>query len=170
MSTKSQRGYSLVEMVLYIATLSFLLIVIITILINIISLEKQLTASRAIENSAAFGLERMVREVRGAKSVDVVGSILDTNPGKLVLSSTDSGGSTETVEFSVASGLLRLKINGVDQGALTQSKATVTRFVVSRMATTSSEAVRIQLTLESGTSTAYRSANFYSTDVLRGSL
>ncbi|MES2213964.1 MAG: hypothetical protein V4465_01030 [Patescibacteria group bacterium] len=165
-----KRGYSIIEMVLYVATLVFMLVVMMNVLRSIIVLERQLASSRAIENSAAFGIERLVREIRQAKSVNVGSSTLDVNPGRLVLNSTDSSGAAETVEFFVQNGVMRLKINGSDRGALTESKTTLSRLVFSRMATSTTEAIRTQITLESGTSTTYKTANFYSTTLLRGSL
>ena len=165
-----KRGYTLIEMMLYIAILVGMLAVIFVIISNVVRSERNLASARTIENSAIFGLERVTREIRQATSVDIVNSVLDVSPGKLVLNSTTSGGAAETVEFSLQNSILRLKINGVDQGALTEANTRVTRLIFSKLSSPYSVAVRTQVTLESGTSTTYRTSNFYTTTILRGSI
>ena len=54
----------------------------------------------------------------------------------------------------------RLKDNGVDQGALTLSGATTTSLIFSRSFASSTEAVRIQMTLTNGIGADYKSENF----------
>ena len=94
-------------------------------------------------------------------------SILNADPGKLVLVGTDSSGNPRTVEFYLSDGQLLLKENGVDLGALTQSDAQVSSLVFRRFSSAEAEGIKAEITIESGTDSHYRSENFYSSTVLR---
>jgi competence protein ComGC len=164
------QGFSLVEMIIYVTILSFMLVVIVSILVTITKAGRGIKAAREIQDSGSLSLERIVRETRQATSVNTASSTLDTSPGVLMLTSTDSSGNAETVQFYLQSNALHLKINGVDKGALTRSDTSVTNLIFTKITTVHSQAVRTQMTIESGTSTSYRSSKFYTTTVLRGSL
>ncbi len=164
------KGFSLVEMIIYITILSFMLVVIVSILVTINKAGRGIKAAREIQDSGSLSLERIVREARQAINVSSASSTLGTSPGVLALNSTDSNGVAEAVQFYLQNNAIHLKINGVDKGALTRSDASVTNLVFTLITTTHSQAVRTQMTIESGTSTSYHSSKFYSTAVLRGSL
>ena len=165
-SSKHQ-GFSLLEMLFYIAILVLLLAVIMNMVVSVVRSGRIINALRNVENSAIVSLERITRELRQADSVNVSLSTLDSNPGQLVLEGTDETGSPRTVEFYLSLGRLFLKENGVDVGALSQSDAQVSSLIFRRFAGPNSEGIRIEMTLESGTSTHYRSEKFYSSAILR---
>ncbi len=174
MTKKSQQGFSLIEMALYIAILSFMLVIIVSILVTMNKSIRQIKVVKSIENSGIFSMERIVREIRDAQNIVTASSTLSSTPGAtdpntLVVSAT-TGTSTRTVSFSVQGGLLHIKENGVDQGSLTQSDARVTSLTFFKITTPHSTAVRTKMTVESGTSTYYRTGTFYATTILRGSL
>ena len=165
----NQKGFSIMEMLIYLAILALMLWVIANILNSMIQTERVASSSRVVENAAIFGLERIVRETRDATSVGA-SSVLDLNPGVLVLSGTDINGGAKTIEFFISLGALHIKENGVDKGALTESKAIVTDLVFSVLSNPNSKSVKTVMTVESGTSTTYKKETFYSTTILRGSL
>lgn len=165
----NKKGFSIMEMLIYLAILALMLWVIGSILNSMIQTERVAGSSKVVENAAIFGLERMVREIRDASAVEA-SSVLDLNPGVLVLSGTDSNGVAKTVEFFLDLGALHIKENGIDKGALTESKAIVTNLVFSVFSNPNSKSVKTVMTVESGTSTTYKKDTFYSTTILRGSL
>jgi hypothetical protein len=130
---------------------------------------RNLQSAEAINESAQSALERIVRDSRGATSIDTLKSSLGTSPGDLYLNTLDQDGATTSVEYFVTGQSIHIKEAGVDIGQITASNVRVTNLVFHRIAATSSVAVKIEMTLESGTSTHYLSKNFYSTAVLRGS-
>lgn len=166
----NKNGFSMMEMIIYIAILVLILVVVVNILFSIISSQKKFKTARSVENSAAYTLERINREVRDAVSIDTAGSVFGTNPGTLKLNTVDANGNPRTVEFFVSSGAVRIKENSVDLGGLTQADGRVTNLVFTRITNTHSDSVRTELRVESGTSTNYRVENFYATTILRGSL
>ena len=164
------KGFSLLEMLIYISILVLLLIVIMNIVISVVRSGRIINALRNVENSALISLERITRETRQADSMDTGGSILDSNPGRLVLESVEYsgiGGTLCTVEFYLSSGTLMFSENGVEIGPLTQGDAKVSSLIFRRFSSLNSEGIRTEITLESGTSTYYRSNNFYSSATLR---
>lgn len=157
----------MIEMLIYITVLVGMLIIITRVVVTIAQYDRIIKSLRNIENSAILSIERVGREMREAESINVSQSTLEVHPGKLVLATTDTSGNPRTVEFYLSNGRLMLKENGADVGALTGSSTQVTNLVFRRFSGTNSEGIRTEMTLESGTSTHYRSKKFYSTSVIR---
>lgn len=160
-------GFSLIEMVVYIAILVGMLVIVIQVVFSITRSSQMVHSARNIETSAVSALERIGRELRQAQSVDTVASTLNSHPGVLALDGESDAGVAYSREFYLSGGRLRLRENGVEAGVLTHASTTVTNLVFTRFYATSTEGVRIQMTLESGTSTAYRTETFYSSILLR---
>ncbi|MDO8594048.1 MAG: prepilin-type N-terminal cleavage/methylation domain-containing protein [bacterium] len=165
----SQRGFSLVEMLFYIAILSLALLVVTQTLVVLMRSYGVLRGAQHIEEDVGGALDRMVREIRDANGVDDAGSVLGTHPGKLLLNTTTLAGAPRTVEFSLSAGQLLLKENGVVTGFLTSSSTSLSSLIFRKITSVRSKGVKIEMTMQSGTSTAARSENFYSTAVLRDS-
>ena len=163
-----KRGTSIVEMLIYLAILSFLLVVIVSLLSNLLNSQKRSDASRNVERAGIFAIERIVREIRNASSVDTAGSVLSSNPGVLKLNYT-SGGASHNVRFYLENGILYLEEDGNLVGALTNDKSRLTNLVFYRILSSNSEAIKVEVTAESGLEEAYKSANFFTTAVMRGS-
>ena len=167
MRKKFIKGFSVLEMLIYIAILVLMLSVIMNIVISVTRSGRIIKSLRNIENSAVLGLERIGRETRQAESVDLVSSILGVSPGHLVLKGTDALGNPRTVKFYLSSGALMFSENGIDVGALTQTEARVSNLVFYLFSGSNSQGIRAEMTIENGTSTHYRSDNFYSSAILR---
>lgn len=161
------KGFSLVEMLVYIAILVFVLAIIIEVVLSVARSERVISSVRSIENSAVLALERISREIRQSDSVNVSSSVLGSHPGILVLNGEDLAGNPRTVEFYLSNSRLNIRENGVDQGSLTQNDARVTDLKFFRFFATSTDGIRTEITIESGTSTHYRSEKFYSATIIR---
>ena len=159
----AKRGFSLIEMLVYIAVLvSVTLAGVLTYLslsTNLVRYETE----RAMSHAAQVSLERMVRDIREATSIDLGLSTLGTSPGVLTLVS----GAT-TTKFSLSSGNVLLTRNGVDIGPLTNDNVTVNQLLFRRYSGTSTELIRIALTLSASNKAASTTQTFYSSAVLRG--
>lgn len=168
MST-SHSGFSLIELLVYVAVFATALTLIVGTALGLSRAYGGVSNLSRVERDGTAILERVTREVRGAGSIDIGASALGVNPSKLVLNITDDAGAARTVEFSVSNSALRLKENGTDSGALTGSKVTVSSFVARRISTGGSEAVKVELALQSGVGTASTTKKFYATTILRNS-
>ncbi len=163
------RAFSLVETLLYVVLLSIVLLVVAETLIAVIRSSGSLRTAARIERDAGFALERIVREIRDAKSVDVSASTFGAHPGALALNTSVVSGGARTVRFYLENGAIYLKEDGVIVGPLSSVQTKASNLVFRRIATGRSEGVKIELTLSSGTGSAARSENFYATAALRNS-
>jgi len=160
---------TMIELILYVAILLVLAFVAVSSLIALSGAYRTMKSAQSIDTAGSLSLERMVREVRDATSVDTSQSTLGSSPGSLVLNTTDASGATTSVQFFVSGQSIHVKEAGVDKGPLTPASVRVTNLVFRQISTANSKAVKIELTLESGQAAYYRSKSFYSTVVLRGS-
>ena len=141
-----RRGFSTIELLVYLAIVATALTLIVGTALGLSRAYGGAANLARIERDAVAILERITRETRAGASVD--------------------GG---TREFFVSDGALHMKENGVDQGALTGSTIAVSSFVVRPITTGRSEAVKIELALQSGSGTASTTKRFYATTILRNS-
>lgn len=157
------------EGIIYIAVLAILLGVVVSMLASILQSYRVVKLVRIIEQSASSSMERMVREIRDAKSIDGANSILGSHPGKLVILTTDETGGDQTVEFFIQDNVLRLKEDGVDKGPLTVASASVTNLIFREVDTGISKGVKIEMTVHASQGDRVRTDNFYGTAILKES-
>ncbi len=163
------KGFSLPEMIIYLAVLTILTTAIVGALLGLSSTYRQLRAVKHIERSGILSMERMTREIKNATTIDVGQSVLGSGPGTLTLNATTLGGNARVVKFYVENGTLKVSQNGALEGPLSSKKASTTNLVFYRISTPNSEAVRIVLTLSATSSNYARTERFYGTAILRGS-
>ena len=164
----SQSGFSLIEMLVYISVLSMIFIVVVATIVSFTSSYRTLTAHRVIEHSALSSFERLTRDIRGATSIDMGNSTFASNPGRLTLITTHKAVST-TTKFYIENGILKLDVNGSYVGPLTTSKVTVTNMTYTLLSGSTTQAVRIQMTVQGSSGSVTQEKNYQSTIVLKGS-
>lgn len=161
MTTKKlNKGFSLVEMIVYISILSVMLLIIIEVVLSVTRSERVMRSARSVENSAVSALERINREVKFADSINVSESLFAANPGKLVVEKADG-----PVEFYMENG--RLMVDDGSPKSLTEERAFVRDLKFFRYASDKAEGVKTEIVIESGTSTYYKIEKFYSSSSLR---
>lgn len=168
MNIQKKNGYSIVEILVYLAIFTTMSIMVINYFIVVLGSFHTTRANRDLLESGATSIERIAREVRQADSVDIVNSTLSSSPGALQLNSTDSSGNPMIIKFSVTNGALNLYEDGSLIGNLLSENISVTTLVFRRIVTANGEAVKIELTLQSTDSDNSQSENFYNTIILRG--
>jgi prepilin-type N-terminal cleavage/methylation domain-containing protein len=162
-----KKGFSLVEMLFYLAILSLLLLVVINCVVIIVSSYRNVRAEQTIENSAVAAMDRITEEIRNAVSVDSLNSTLGSSPGILSLNTATT--SPAQIKFDGSTSTLAVYEDGSYSGPLFSGEARVKSLIFRSISTTTSSAIRIELEVESGTSTSYVSKKFYDTAILRGS-
>lgn len=156
-------------MIIYVALLALVMVATVSMLLGMSRAYGYLKLSRHIQSSAVTALDRVVRDIRNARSVNGPQSVLDASPGALTLNTTTATGSPQTFQFYVSGGALRVKQDGGDLGPLTLPDVTVGNLIFRQMNTGISQAVKIELTLSAGAGSTTHSANFYATALLRDS-
>ncbi|MFZ2303483.1 MAG: hypothetical protein WAV98_01675 [Minisyncoccia bacterium] len=174
-----QRGFTLVEMIIYIAFFAVLSVLSINATILVMKSFYTLRINQSISQSATTALERMSREIRNAYDIDTLNSTLTTSPGRLTLLTKTDAGALTTAEFYVTAGnQINMKVGGVDNGSLMTKTVTATNLVFRSITTTNasttvSKAVKIEMTLRDSRDTRSgftKEVKFYDTIVLRGSM
>ena len=165
--TPKNTGYSLVELIIYISILTLIIVIIVNTTISFTTSYRRLIALRTVEHSAEDAMERMTRDIRGAKTVDNAKSTLGTSPGILTIISTISGVST-TTKFYLQNGILKLDINGTYFGPLSLSNASTTSLIFRDLSSGISHAIKIDMAVTATSGPITTTKTFHSTIILRG--
>src|SRR3989344_9452030 len=165
----TRRGFTLVEMVIYIAFLAVLSVLATEATMVVMKSFYTLRLTNNINQSATVALERMSREIRNGHDIDAVESTLGSSPGRLTLKTKDSSGSNTTVEFYVSGNQIMIKEGGVDKDSLMTKNATVTNLIFRQITTANSKAIKIEMTPHDARGVIQKDSNFYNTIMLRGS-
>lgn len=166
-SRKNEKGFTLIEMVVFIGITVFVVAIITSLLITYVRAYVTFGAASRINTAALSAGERITREIKLANNVDVAGSVFGTHPGKLVLNTT-SGGAPAVIEFFLDSTTLKIKQDGVILGALTQSGVDVDRLIFSNVSIGNAQLVRVEIDISTVVGSSTRSATFITSSAIRG--
>lgn len=158
----NHRGFSLIEMLIYLFILTLLAVVLVNVLVVMINSFTMAQVSRNLNQTATAALGRVVQEIRQAESATVASS------DQLALSVTDASGNPITTQFSLSGGALMIQVGAGSAGALTTGHSQVSALIFTKITTTHSQAVRVQLALTDSRGDTPTTLNFYTTAVLRG--
>lgn len=164
-----KKGFSLIEVIIYTAILAIIFILVVNSLSIVIKAFNQGRLAIKINNSTETAMERMIREIRFANDIDA-SSVLDSHPGHLVLNTFELGTENPTTaEFYIDSGKLMIKEGAASAIQLTSSDLTVTNLVFRQItASSTSEAVKIEMTIQGASGNYQKTEDFYNTVILRG--
>ncbi len=156
-------GFSLVEMLVYIAVLVIVAAGALTLVFSLGGKFQQQRADQLVTKSAQGALEHMLSSIRTADSVGV-SSTLISSPGVLTLNAAAT-----TTAYSLSSGTVVYSINSVAKGPITDNKVSVSELRFFLHDNTTTQLVRIELTLTAQVGAARVTKTFYAGATLRGS-
>lgn len=159
----------MVEMIIYIFILTLLLFVIVSLLTSLASTQRNFASARTVESAMVLSLEKITREIREASSIDIIDSVFNTNPGVLVLNSTDTLGGEREVRFEIKEGTIHIIENDSDLGPITPRGAVVDNFIVRQTTTANTVGIKVELTVSAGLGNYARTESISVTASLRGS-
>ena len=167
--TKKPAGFSLPEVIIYVALVVVLLVAVTGSLLSISRTAREIAAWQSLQAEGQAVMDRVTREIRAATSTDAA-SIFGTNPGRLSLASGGLSGTAvgNTVFATDSNNQLTLKIGTGATSTLT-TKTKATNLVFRHIVSGSIDAVRVELTLQTKPSLPTRSLDFYGTAILRSS-
>lgn len=160
----TERGFTLIEILVYLAILVTVSGGALTMLFSLTDNINSGRSERLVTNSATIALERMLSDIRGADLVDTFYSTFDTNPGALTLIDGAS-----TTAYSVVDGAIVIAKDGVTVGQLTNEQVTVDALRFYHYDNLQTEMVRILMTLTGVVGDATTTRTFEAASVLRGS-
>jgi type II secretory pathway pseudopilin PulG len=162
--THAMAGFTLIEMLIYIALLVVIFLLVINTVMSFTRSYRELSALRAADQGGSDALERIVREIRDATGVDTTQSVLGTTTGTLFLVNNAT-----TTKFYLQNNTVHLTVNGTYVGPLTGSSTSVTSLIFYFLSTTTTEAVKIDMTVQGKSGQTTKTKNFHTTTVLRSS-
>lgn len=153
---------------MYSALLTLLLGIVVYVINIIFTTNTVIKATRRVENSAVASMDRIIREIRGATSVNAGDSAFGVDSGRLsLIIPTESG--TRSVEFYLNNQKIYVEEDDVVIGPLTLSDTRTTSLKFYLIASTTPTAIKFEMTIVGPTSTPTVSEKFYGTAVMRGS-
>lgn len=167
-NTRARRGFSLIDTVVAVGLLALLSAVITSV---ILAESRSWTRARAERNAVDAGetiLSRLTQEIRLAQSVNTVQSTLGSHPGQLVLNTFASPTSSDAAVLDVVLSGTDLTLSRGGAPATISGAARVTNLIFYRLASSTAEAVRVELTVEAGTGEFLTVRRFTTAAVLRG--
>ena len=128
-----------------------------------------LRISRDINDSSAKVMERMTRDIRGARSIDLANSTFGSDPGRLTLATISASGTPMTVEYFMSGNALHVRENGVDKGSLLSSQTSISGVLLNYINSGTTIAVKIDLHVTASRGSVSETDHFYNTIIMRGS-
>ena len=148
-SHNRQKGFTLIESLIYLALFVLLSTVLIDSLLMMHKAYSETRINRDLLESASVSMERMTREVRGGTSLNVSASMFAATSGVLAINTTDSGGASKTEQFALVSNAVQFTENGVVSGNLTGANVSVDSLTFRNITTIKGSAVKIEMSLHS---------------------
>ena len=158
---KVKGGYTLVEILFYIALFSVLTLAIIDSFVTMTKAFKEISIQSDLVQSS-LAVERMSREIRQAYGINSIAT------SDLKLNTKDELDNNETVRFLLSGSDIQLFENDVLTGNLNTPNIQVVNLSFTQITTVNGNAIKISLSVKSGRDTTNRVENFYNTVLLRG--
>ncbi|HEX4799200.1 MAG TPA: type II secretion system protein [Candidatus Paceibacterota bacterium] len=160
---RQQRGFTLIEMLVYIAVFVLISSALVVTFLSFNTTFVRNQTERALTQEARVALDTVIAAVKHADTVDGAQSLLNVSPGILELES----GAT-TTRFYISSGALVYAINGTEIGPLTSNAIVVESVVFQRYVGTTTDMIRMALTLHAESKVASSTRTFYTSAIMRG--
>ena len=159
------KGYSLIELVIYISLFAVISVVVIQALLYSMKTYSSARAYRTIQRNSETFLNRLTNEVRQASSISATGNTFGSSPGVLSLRGLDNVGSPYTATVSVSGSIPQIAI-GSNTTNLSSSEVAISELIFWKITTANSNAVKIKSTFTT-TRAPFITKSFYTTVVLR---
>ncbi len=158
----TQKGFSLVEMIFYIALFTIITIVVVNALISMTKSFRETSIQADLVGSSSV-MERITREVRQAYNISSIST------SDATLQTTDESDNNKTIRFLLSGTNVQIFENDVLIGNLNSPSIRVTSLSFTQITTSHSKAIKISMSVISNKDASNRVENFYDTVVLRGS-
>ncbi len=168
-----QNGYSIMELLIYIALFAFLSVVLVRSLITVMKTYATAQSYRALQNNGELIMERITREIRNGTTATTSSCL--TTPGTLSIVSTDTNNATHTNSFAVLNSKVQLTTDTDSALNISTDEVSVTSLTfcsfnnvsTATPIVTVSKGIKVKLVLSTNRGHIV-SVPFYSTVLLRG--
>ncbi len=154
-------GYTLVELLFYIAFFTTFSLLVINAMITMTRSFRETTIYGELAQNGVI-MERISREIRQAYDISSISA------NDLKINTKDDAGANKTVEFLLSGSNVQLIENSVFTGNLNSPNIVVTGLTFTQITTVKGKAVKVALLVRSTNDSLARVVDFYDTIVLRG--
>jgi prepilin-type N-terminal cleavage/methylation domain-containing protein len=165
---RTTKGFSLIEIIIYVALFSVLAGVVINSFVVVVGSFSETKTNRDLQESGATTMERISREIRQAKAIVVGNSSLSTTPGAIELSVTDSLGTSHIVKFIMENNAINMYQDGTFSANLLGQNIIPTSLIFRYITTNTGSAIKVEMVIQDNRGKGHRAVNFYDTIILRG--
>lgn len=145
----NQKGFTLIETILYIALVTFILVTISMFLIHILNAQVKTRAISQVLASATLVQDRLSEAVRHADGINVGASTFGVDPGVLSLDMVDGARSPTVFSLSADDGQLMISEAGGAATALTSDDVKIKTLLFENLTTADDVGIiQVQFTIE----------------------
>lgn len=159
------KGFTLVEMMIYIALMTVITMIITQSLIVVLKSNRTSFAEINLRNSGYSAMEGMIREIYASDNITTASGILVMTQGTNIVQFATSSLSSASTTLYFSEGIG----SAVPVGPLTSKNVVVKSLTFTKINTGKSLAVKIQMQLSTIVNGITKTENFQSTAILRGS-
>lgn len=165
---KTNSGFTLIELVVYMAGLLALGAVLIMMIIQFYGLYKEIIVVPQADRTALILVDRITKEIRSADSIDAINSQFDTTNGVLSLH-VITNGVTAVKKFYIQNGVVFVQEDSETPIKLSTSDFTVSNFNFTLVPTSVSQGIRFNLELQYTTNNSVETKSYTGFAILRES-
>lgn len=143
--TNLPKGFTLVELLVYIASMTVVLAAVMYMIVNAYGLYSTMLLSSRTDRTAGTLAQILATELRSGSSINQSDSVFNTPQGRLAITSDVEGVETESV-FSLDTGRVVLSRGG-EETPMTPNDITVSKLLFTQIITPVSYAVRYEIDL-----------------------
>lgn len=144
---RSSFGFSLLELIIYIAIISSVLVVSVFTALNVSNLRSRAEAQAEVEYSARFMNSVMARIISESAKLDSATSLLDDHYSRLALVDNQDSSLRHYLSADAATKRVVLDINGLTPENLTVKQVSVDKFLIHLVG---ARTIKLELTLSKG--------------------
>lgn len=165
----SDKGFTLVEMAIYVVLASLMFLLIMQIAFSISDSHERTRTYLDMNSTVMAAFSKFSRDIKRATSVDEIASTLGGSSGKLVLKMKRDDGTDDVTTIYLSDDKVKVEENGEYLGDLTKSTMNISNLTFRLFEVSTTTAVRVEMTVGPKASSTVEAINFYGTYVLRGS-
>ncbi len=144
---KQNRGFTLIETLIYLSLLIVLGAIVINSVFSLFSSYSKIRLTQDMETTAIQVLDKMTRDIHASTAVVDAQSSFNVPNGYVSLS-IPNGAGTDTVKYYATSSQIKVDKNGVYLGDLSLKSVMVNSFDIDYVNGTSTKALKIELQLQ----------------------
>jgi len=129
MNIKKQKGFTLIETIIYIAIIGLALTSFVVFLVSIIDSRDKNYVIQEVQANARTSLNLISQSIREARDVNIESSIFNTDPGTISLEMNDSNKNPTIIDLNQDDGILRIKQGIGDYIELNSNNIKVTQLI-----------------------------------------